>query len=162
MCDFRVYVGKQANNTEMGLGSNVVAELTWAIVGNSYTIYCDNFFTIVKLLTNLYKDSIYTCETIHSNWVGHPMGVNRFLKKGLKEMSSQRQAGSLLFSLWQDNKAVSVLSTNCQQGEGTTQRRQKDGSKKSFPSPFNIIGYNRYMGGIDDHNDQLCNIIVFA
>ena len=27
MCGFRVYVGKQGNNTEMGLGGNIVMEL---------------------------------------------------------------------------------------------------------------------------------------
>ena len=32
VCGFRVYVGKQGNNTKMGLGSNVVIELTKAIL----------------------------------------------------------------------------------------------------------------------------------
>lgn len=40
VCGFRVYVGKQGNNTKMGLGSNVVIELTKAIVGKNYTGSC--------------------------------------------------------------------------------------------------------------------------
>ena len=47
-----------------------------------------------------------------------------------------------------------MLSTNCQIGEGSVQRTQKNGSKLSLPCPLNIIEYNKYMGGVD-HNDQL-------
>ena len=39
MCGFRVYVGKQENNTEMGLGANIVMELTYVIVGKKVYLF---------------------------------------------------------------------------------------------------------------------------
>ena len=60
----------------------------------------------------------------------------------------------MVFSLWQDNKIVSALSTSCQIGEGTVKRKQKDGTRMSVTCPFNVIEYNKYMGG-SDHSDQL-------
>ena len=66
----------------------------------------------------------------------------------------QRQDGNLICSLWQDNKTVCVISTNCQPGEGTVQRRQKDESKNIYTCPISAIEYNKYMGGVD-LNDQL-------
>ena len=60
----------------------------------------------------------------------------------------------MVFSLWQDNKIVSALSTSCQIGEGTVKQKRKDGTRMSVTCPFNIIEYNKYMGGFD-HSDQL-------
>ena len=60
----------------------------------------------------------------------------------------------MVFSLWQDNKTVSVLSTGSQPGEATVERRQKDATKHSYPCPNNIVEYNKFMGGVD-RNDQM-------
>lgn len=153
--EFQVYHGKQGQR-ETSLGERVVKDLSRALVGKYYTIYCDNYFSSVKLFNDLLKDSIYACGTLRSNRVGYPQEFKPFVKKGLQERGQyiQIQQGNLVFSLWQDNKPVSMLSTNCQIGEGSVQRTQKNGSKLSLPCPLNIIEYNKYMGGVD-HSDQL-------
>ena len=57
LCEFHVYVGKKDNVREVGLGESV--ELTRALVGNNYRIYCDNFFTLVQLFRDLLNDCVY-------------------------------------------------------------------------------------------------------
>ncbi len=68
---------------------------------------------------------------------------------------NRKQSNRLAVSLWQDNRAVVVASTNCNPTETMhVQRRQKDGSRLSIQCPSSISLYNTYMGGVD-HNDQL-------
>ena len=136
----------------------MVKDLTEAISGKNYSIYCDNFFTSVNLFKDLLKRKIYACGTIHSNRKGYPDDIKIYIKKGLKERGDYklRQEGNLLLAFWQDNKPVSILSTNCQLDEGTVQRRQRDGTKKTYSCPTRVVEYNKYMGGVD-HSDQLRN-----
>ena len=152
----QVYVGKQGGATVTGLGEKVVKDLTEAISGKNYNIYCDNYFTSVILFKDLLKHNIYACGTIRCTRKGYPDDIKPYLKKGLKERGDYklRQEGNLLLSLWQDNKPVSILSTNCQPEESIVQRRQRDGTKKNYRCPTNVLEYNKYMGGVD-HSDQL-------
>lgn len=64
------------------------------------------------------------------------------------------QKGDFCASLWQDRKAVTVMSTGIQPDTGTVLRRQKDGSRISVPCPQSIISYNEHMGGVD-RGDQI-------
>ena len=154
---FQVYLGKVGGKSEKHLGERVVKDLTRPLVGKNYTIYCDNYFSSVKLFEDLLSDSIYACGTLRSDRVGYPAEFKKHLKKGFKERGESiqlRKGTNLVFSLWQDNKMVSVLSTNCQVGKGTAQRKQKDGTRLTVSCPHNIIDYNKYMGGVD-RSDQL-------
>ena len=102
--EFQVYHGKQGQR-ETSLGERVVKDLSRALVGKYYTIYCDNYFSSVKLFNNLLKDSIYACGTLRSNRVGYPQEFKPFVKKGRQERGQyiQIRQGNLVFSLWQDN-----------------------------------------------------------
>ena len=153
---FQVYLGKVRGTVERHLGERVVKDLTRPLIGRNFTIYCDNFFTSAKLFEDLLSDSIYACGTLRSDRLGYPDEFRPFLKKGLGERgkSMQIQRGNLLFSLWQDKKVVSALSTGCEVGEGSVLRREKSGARRTFQCPYNIIQYNKYMGGVD-RNDQL-------
>ena len=44
ICQFAVYVGKEGERVEVGLGQKVVEKLTRELVGGQYHIYYDNFF----------------------------------------------------------------------------------------------------------------------
>ena len=61
------------------------------------------------------------------------------------------QKGSLVATLWLDNKVVRTLSTNCQPDENDeVLRRQKDGSRTRVTCPVaQVHKYNRFMGGVD-------------
>ena len=130
-------------------GEKVVKDLTEAISGKHYSIYCDSYFTSVNLFQDLLTRKIYACGTIRSNRKGYLDGIKIYTKKGLKERGDYklRQEGNLLLAFWQDNKPVSILSTNCQPDEGTVQRRQGDGTKKTYSCPTSVVEYNKYMGG---------------
>ena len=78
--EFQVYHGKQGQR-ETSLGERVVKNLSRALVGKYYTIYCDNYFCSVKLFNDLLKDSIYACGTLRSNRVGYPQAFKPFVKK---------------------------------------------------------------------------------
>ena len=153
---FQVYAGKVHNATEKHLGERVVKNLTRTLVGKYYTIYCDNYFTSIKLFDDLLKDCIYACGTLRTNRVGYPTEFKRHLKKGLPKRGDclQTQKEGKVFSLWQDNRLVNVLSTNWNKGMSTVLRTQKNGSRESIPCPYNIVDYNKYMGGVDQ-SDQL-------
>ena len=152
----QVYAGKIGKKSEKSLGERVVKDLTRTLVGKNYTIYCDNYFTSVKLFDDLLTNSIYACGTLRSNRVGYPNEFKQYIKKGFSTRgeSKQIQRGEKVFSIWQDNKVVNLLSTNCNVGVGTVLRTQKNGSRQSIPCPLNIIHYNMYMGGVD-RSDQL-------
>ena len=69
VCEFQVYTGKTEGQLELGVGGNVVKRLTRNIIGQSYSVYRDNFFTNAALFRDLHSDSIYACEhtTPHAN-----------------------------------------------------------------------------------------------
>ena len=157
ICEFTVYVGKEGGRTEVGLGQKVVERLTRVLIGGHYHIYFDNFFTGVGLEQSLLADGIYSCGTIRSNRKNIPDDLKPEIKKGLKERGDHmmRQDGNLVFTIWQDTKVVTMLSTNSQPtANHKVLRRKKDGSRVDVQCPDAIVQYNKYMGGVD-RNDQL-------
>ena len=74
---------------------------------------------------------------------------------GLKRGESIfRQKKNLVVCAWQDKRQVYVMSTNCQAtGTSTVRRKQKDGSISHVPCPPSVVLYNKFMGGVD-HHDQ--------
>ena len=77
VCNFQVYMGRQDGGvTEHGLGYHIVRELTQPFVGKHHHIFCDNFFTSIKLACDLLRDETYLCGTIRSNRQGLPNGLS--------------------------------------------------------------------------------------
>ena len=74
---------------------------------------------------------------------------------GLKRGESIfRQKDNLVACVWQDKRQVYVMSTNSQAtGTSTVRRKQKDGTTTTLPCPPNVVMYNKFMGGVD-HHDQ--------
>ena len=100
---------------------------------------------------------------MRSNRKGFPADFKPFTKKGLSNRGDHmaRQDGQLTVYLWQDNKPVVVIATNCDPAEtGTVNRKLRDGSSTTVSCPQAIVLYNLLMGGVDN-NDQLrgCNAI---
>ena len=156
-CDFDVYTGASAS-PEKGLGATVLKRLTASLESKHYHVFCDNYFTGIDFISDLLEDGIYACGTLRSNHVHFPQELKPLTKKGLKRRgdSAVCQAGNLVLSIWQDNKPVTVLSTNAQPiGNVSVQRRQKDGTRVDVPCPESVALYNQYMGGVDK-GDQLC------
>ena len=157
VCEIEVYTGKTEGERELGLGGNVVKRLTRNITGHNYAIYCDNFFTSATLFRDLLQDNIYACGTYNATRKCYPSDLKGKAKSrlGTRGNSEYRQDGSLLCTLWQDTKTVSVLSTNCQpHSEAPVSRRQKTGTRINVPCPESVRLYNQFMAGVET-NDQL-------
>lgn len=111
---FQVYTRKVGNSTEHGLGAKVVKSLAADLSGSYRHVYFDNYFSSVDLLLNLQCSGLYGCGTLRSNRKGFPPQLKQPAKKGFKKRGESKtcQMKSLTVSVWQDNKAVTVISTN--------------------------------------------------
>ena len=139
---------------EIGLGERVVKDLTRDILGNNHHVYCDNYFTSVKLFEDLLTNGTYACGTIRTNRRGIPHAVS---KSNLKTQGEcvQRQKGNLVATAWRDRKTVTLLSTNSNPLEFTVvQRKQKDGRILNGICPQALKLYSQYMDGVD-RSDQI-------
>ena len=58
---------KKGNTTEVGLGGSVVTRLTRDLVGKSYHIFMDSFFSSVSLYKRVLAENIYCTGTLRSN-----------------------------------------------------------------------------------------------
>ena len=151
--DFQVYTGRQ-NDTEHGLGERVVLDLTRDIWGKYHHVYCDNYFSSVKLFECLLQNKTYACGTFRVNRKGIP---NVIKTAKLREQGSSivMQKTGMVATAWRDKRTVHILSTNFSPEEKTTvERRQRDGSVKDVKCPAVVKQYTTYMGGVD-RADQL-------
>ena len=139
MCQFQCNTGKDGNTSEVGLGGNVVSTLTRELVGKNYCVYMDNFFSSIHLFQRLLEDNIYATGTLRSNRKCFLVTVG---KRGLASRGNLefRQADNVVVTVWQDTRAVVILSTQHDPSNTTTvSRKQKDGSKVNVNCPQLII-----------------------
>ena len=154
---FQVYTGKQGDTTETGLGAKVVKSLTEDLKTSHRHIFFDNYFSSVDLLLDLQRDGLYACGTLRSNRKGFLPQLKPLVKKGFKNRGDSRvcQSRNLTISLWQDNKPVTVITTNSDPTQlDSVCSKHKDGTSHTYPCPPAIAEYNKNMGGVDN-NDQL-------
>ena len=68
-----------------------------------------------------------------------------------------QQRGNLVATVWRDRRLVYIMSTNSDpRTAATVQRKDRDGTSHTVPSPKSVVDYNKFMGGVD-HADQLRN-----
>ncbi|XP_064404486.1 piggyBac transposable element-derived protein 1-like [Halichondria panicea] len=142
----------------------------------NHHIFCDNFFTSVKLFEDLEKDGIHGCGTVRRDRKGLPLelcmyvcgrtcvlvyvcvcvGVwaNHMYSIFDRGECKIMQKGPLVGSAWRDNRVVTALSTTSQPiATDTVLRRQKDRSRIPVTCPESIIKsiiiYNKHIGGGD-------------
>jgi hypothetical protein len=79
--NFEIYCGKDPNllegqaparNGEGNMVRNVVMGLMVGLQGKGHVLVCDNYFTSISLLLELYSRDIYAMGTMRSNHVGLP------------------------------------------------------------------------------------------
>ena len=154
---FEFYTGKKGSTVEHGLGGSVVTRLTRDLVGKCYHVYMDNFFSGVSLFRDLLQDKVYATGTLRSNRKQFPTDLIPFVKKGLPTRGDIefRQDGNLVVFVWQDTKAVVIMSSAHDPTTTATVRRKKvNGNVVSVTCPKSIVDYNQHMGGVD-RGDQL-------
>ena len=156
MSRFDIYLGRENNQTENGLGYNVVTRLTNLLHGTFRMVFFDNFFTGVQLLKDLLENGLYACGTVRPNRKGFP--------EQLKKPATVRHRGemkvlqygdtNLVATVWKDKKLVHHLSTMSDPTRSMEAQRRSGPNILNLRQPQTVNQYNRYMGGVDLH-DQL-------
>ena len=151
--DLQVYVGKEGEAVEHGLGERVVLDLTQQFWSRNHHVFCDNYFTSPHLFWELLEHGVYACGTVRQDRRDFPGALRGIhLARGT---AAFRQSSSLTAVVWQDKRPVSVLSTLPSPDEmKTVPRRARDGSRVEVSCPSAILTYTKYMRGVD-LGDQL-------
>lgn len=119
----------------------------------------DNFYTSLDLLKSLRNQQIYATGTVRTNRLGFPKSLVTILKSNNFRNSRGefhfRQQDGMVATIWMDNAPVAFISSGIgADATAAVGRRQPDGDLKSVECPMVVIQYNKFMGGVDLH-DQL-------
>ncbi|XP_037037956.1 piggyBac transposable element-derived protein 4-like [Bradysia coprophila] len=141
--DINLYTGKSCGNEEGTLGERVVNTLCSTIRDPDVAIVMDRFFSSVRLHQTIKFPIVGTVITNRRNLPKMPGKLSRG-----DSMAKCTNTGVICYK-WQDTKEVTLLSNCHSHIIETTQRKQKDGSYKTFDCPQAINFYNKFMGGVD-------------
>ena len=151
---FEFYLGRQETGTEHGLGYNVVMKLSDYLRHTHRRLFFDNFFTGVELMERLLEYGLYACGTVRPMRKGFPQqlkkpadvrnrGQFRVLQKGTTNLTA---------SVWMDRKQVYHLSTLSDPQERLLAQRRTGANVAVLPQPHSVHSYNKFMGGVDVHD----------
>ena len=154
MHQFNIYLGR-GNNSPNDLGYDVVMKLCQDLVAKKHHVYFDNLFTSIPLMNDLLQLGIYACGTVCKDKRGLP-GVVKVPGKMVCGAHKSYQHGetNLVATVWQDNKQVRLLSTNSKPAVVCQASRRIGHETVHVNQPENVHLYNKYMNGVDRH-DQL-------
>lgn len=153
LINFDVYTGKKSSNqTEFGLGENVVLDLTQNLKHKSCCLYFDNFFTSIPLIDKLHKNDLFACGTFRVNKKMYPKDIMKKDKDFKMGDTDFAQSDDVSISRWKDRgkKPVTVVS-NMHNASATeiVLRTNSRGQRTPILCPSSIADYNRYMGAVD-------------
>ncbi|KAF2901751.1 hypothetical protein ILUMI_04429 [Ignelater luminosus] len=139
------------------LGTRLVNNmLSVATSPNSHQIFCDNLFTNVKLFVDLRKKGYRAVGTLRNNRIlNAPLLSPKEIEKHNRESHDYVFDGEneVLLVRWNDNKCI-TMATNYDTIEPivSVQRWNKKKAKTPIPQPAVINRYNRFIGGVDQHD----------
>lgn len=124
-------------------------------------VVTDRYYTSVPLAQQLRTMGFTFCGTFQTIRLGWCKEVEFSVKKrktadprGEFKMATAISDPSLVACGWMDNRPVYFLSSHVSAEKTTIQRREKNGSISTVPCPHIVRTYQKYMGGVDKH-DQL-------
>lgn len=81
--------------------------------GKNYHIFCDNFFTSIRLAEDLLAKNLYVWNyAFEQNRFPPDLKQNKLAVKALRcGESIFRRKGNIVATVWKDNKVVSFIST---------------------------------------------------
>ena len=156
LLNFQIYTGSEGSQ-ERGLAHRVVTDLCLPMLAHrQHTVYVDNFFTSMPLLTELESNGISLCGTYRTNRIGFPKELTD--KETLKKMKRgdvvARYKGNTSCVVWMDKRPVYLVSNAFMPDTTSVKRKNADGFTSLISCPVGVANYNRYMGGVD-LTDQL-------
>ena len=127
-----IYLGrKQTPEFNLGLGEEVVLQLTKDLERSFCTAYFDNFFNSPKLIEKLFQKGIYGIGTVRANRKQMPKMIDdKQMKKGDCEFLL---SGNTMACKWMDNQSM-LFSSSALEGMNyilSVQRREKGSTTKS-------------------------------
>ena len=146
-----IYLGrKQTPEFNLGLGKEVVLQLTKDLERSFCTVYLDNFLNSPKLIEKLYQKGFYGIGTVRASRKQMPkMIYDKQMKRGDCEFLF---SGNTMACKWMDNWSVLLLSSALEGMNDilSVQRREKGSTtKSSVPCPKVVKLYNSGMGRVD-------------
>lgn len=157
---FEIYTGRidaVPGEPDIGASGNIVLKLSQNIQpGLNHLLFCDNWFTSLKLFSSLSKKDVHCLGTVRANRLqGCPLPSDASLKKkgrgSFEEFETVVDATKLIALKWYDNRAVTTLSTFAGAepvtSVGRWERSKKMTVQVECPSAVSI--YNKFMGGVD-------------
>ncbi|KAH8022767.1 hypothetical protein HPB51_005065 [Rhipicephalus microplus] len=142
---------------DIGATGNIVLKLSQNIQpGLNHLLFCDNWFTPLKLFSSLSKKDVHCLGTVRANRLqGCPLPSDASLKKkgrgSFEEFETVVDATKLIALKWYDNRAATTLSTfagaETVTSVGRWERSKKMTVHVECPSAVSI--YNKFMGGVD-------------
>lgn len=160
---FIPYGGASIDKSNLGLGADVILKLA-SVIENplNHRLFFDNFFSSYKLFKVLNERGIYATGTIRENRIEKcPLEASKILSKkdrGSYDFVFDTKA-EVSVVRWNDNSVVTVISNNCPVNPiGSAKRYDRKHRKEvNIPQPHVIQEYNKFMGGVDLHDNAIAN-----
>ena len=149
--NFQVYTGAIQGKAEKDLAHRIVMDLAKPYFGSNLTIYMDNFYTGVPLMVDLKNRGVQACGTVRANRKGLPKSKDLTKQAGMnRHQFKVAQQDDLTFCLWQDTKAVMVLSNFHDLRAFGSVRRKANGQRQvEVCVPACLADYQQHMKGVD-------------
>lgn len=177
--NIKLYGGSSSNyDKSIGLGADTVLSLLRVVESpSSHTIYFDNFFTSYHLMCLLSTENFFATgnlllllyiKLLYLNFyiLTGTVRCNRIGKAQLPEKMTKGESAALfdmtnevLAIRWRDNALVTVLTNHGALDPKSNTKRYDRVTKThiNVKVPGAIGQYNKYMGGVDLHDNALAN-----
>lgn len=167
-----VYCGSRQDNTVVDTMCGPAAVLrnlraVWPVStidrSQMRVVITDREYTCVALAVRLYAMGFCSIGTVTTSRLGFPKEIVYPFKTVPKRLSGQRglcqlrrctKFSNLYACSWLDNKPVYFLACGVSTQKTALLRKEKNGGSVEIGCPEFVVSYNRYMNGVDAH-DQL-------
>ena len=147
---FQIYSGKSDTGQEHGLGYRVVFDLLRNYFYKGYRVFFDNFYTGLKLVTDLAAKSFYSCGTVRVDRGDFPESFKTKLKTPGEALYLKNN--NVFAVHWRDKRDVFVMSSFDGSFSEVVERK---GGQEPIEKPSMIINYNKNMNGVDKCDQYL-------
>ena len=157
ICYDYIFFTSKSDKTEYGFCTSIILKLCETVPRSiNHKLYCDNYYTTIRLQVELYKLGIYAVGTIRQN------RLSGLVMKNEKELSQEGRGAmdhrvtdvdgvQLCITRWLDNKVVNCLSTlhGCEPISLIQRWSPKEKKHVQITQPYVVNVYNQHMGGVD-------------
>lgn len=160
---FIPYGGAEETKGEFGLGAKIVLDLLSIVKNNqNHDIFFDNFFSSYKLFSILKNRGYFATGTIRENRTSNcPLESTKLMAKRARGSYNSQfdETSEIALVRWNDNSIVTMISTHfCIEPIKSAKRYNRKHKKTdNIPQPSIICNYNKYMGGVDLHDNGVAN-----